>query len=152
LTYLRSSKRNFQPESPMNKEEGQKMQTYRVDHLHLISPNIEETKDWYCDKFGGKVTFEGEFKGIKVYYVDLNGFNIILIERLPDEEPLPATIQTREGLDHFGVAIENLDTAAAELKAKGVRFVVEPMQVRPGLRIAYVEAPDKVRIELSERK
>ena len=128
------------------------MQSYRVDHLHLISPDIERTKNWYCDVFGGKVTFEGQFKGNKVYYVDLNGFNIILIERLPDEEPLPATIQSREGLDHFGLAVQDMDAAARELKGKGLKFVVEPTQVRPGLRIAYVEAPDKVRIELSERK
>jgi catechol 2,3-dioxygenase-like lactoylglutathione lyase family enzyme len=128
------------------------MQSYRVDHLHLISPDIERTKDWYCDVFGGKVTFEGQFKGNKVYYVDLNGFNIILIERLPDEEPLPATIQSREGLDHFGLAVQDMDAAVRELKGKGLKFVVEPTQVRPGLRIAYVEAPDKVRIELSERK
>jgi len=128
------------------------MQTYRIDHIHLISPNIEPTRDWYCNILGGKVTFEGEFKGNKVCYVDLNGFNIIIIEQLPDEKPLPATIQTREGLDHFGVAVEDMDAVQAELKAKGVRFVVEPLQVRPGLRVAYIEAPDKVRIELSERK
>ena len=127
------------------------MPTYRVDHLHLICPDIEAAKDWYCGVFGGKVTFEGNFKGKQVYYVDVNGFSIIMIERFPDQEPLPATIQTREGLDHFGFAVDDLDAAAADLRAKGVRFVVEPMQVRPGLRIAYIEAPDKVRIELSER-
>lgn len=128
------------------------MQTYRVDHLHLISPNIDETKDWYCRVFGGKVTFEGDFKGKKVYYIDVNEFNIILIEQMPDEKPLTATIQTKEGLDHFGFAIDDMDAAAEELRRKGVKFVVEPMHVRPGLRIAYVEGPDKVRIELSERK
>jgi lactoylglutathione lyase len=128
------------------------MQIYRIDHLHLISPNIESTKDWYCEVFGGRVTFEGEFKGNKVYYVDVNGFNIILVQQLPGEQPLAASIRTREGLDHFGFAVDDMDAAAAELKSKGVKFVVEPMQVRPGLRIAYVEAPDKVRIELSERK
>lgn len=128
------------------------MQTYRVDHIHLICPDIETAKQWYCDMFGGKVTFEGEFKGYKVYYIDLSGFRVILIEQLPDENPLPATIQSREGLDHFGVEVHDMDAAAAELKAKGVRFVVEPIQLRPGLRIAYVEAPDKVRIELSERR
>jgi lactoylglutathione lyase len=128
------------------------MQIYRIDHLHLISPNIESTKDWYCEVFGGKVTFEGEFRGNKVYYVDVNGFNIILVQQLPGEQPLAASIRTREGLDHFGFAVDDMDAAAAELKSKGVKFVVEPMQVRPGLRIAYVEAPDKVRIELSERK
>ena len=127
------------------------MPKYRVDHLHLISPNIEETKDWYCQVFGGEVTFEGDFKGKQVYYVDVNGFSIIMIEQFPDQDPLPATIQTREGLDHFGFAVENMDEAAEDLRAKGVTFVVEPMQVRPGLKIAYIEAPDKVRIELSER-
>ena len=127
------------------------MQTYRVDHLHLISPNIEDTKEWYCRVFGGKVTFEGEFKGKQVYYVDVNGFNIILIEQFPGEEPLPATIQTKEGLDHFGFAVEDMDAVAEERRAKKVKFVIEPMQVRPGLKIAYIEAPDKVRIELSER-
>ena len=127
------------------------MQTYRVDHLHLISPNIDETKDWYCRIFGGKVTFEGDFKGKQVYYVDVNGFNIILIEQFPGEEPLPATIQTKVGLDHFGFAVDDMDAVAEELREKKVKFVVEPMQVRPGLKIAYIEAPDKVRIELSER-
>ena len=127
------------------------MPNYRVDHLHLISPNIDETKDWYCRVFGGEVTFEGNFKGKQVYYVNVNGFDIIMIEQLPDQEPLPATIQTKEGLDHFGFAVEDMDAAAEDLRAKGVKFVVEPMQVRPGLRIAYIEAPDKVRIELSER-
>ncbi|NNK94213.1 MAG: VOC family protein [Desulfobacterales bacterium] len=127
------------------------MPKYHVDHLHLICPNIEETKNWYCEVFGGKVTFEGDFKGKQVYYVDVNGFSIIMIEQFPDQDPIPATIQTKEGLDHFGFAVEDMDAAAADLRAKGVKFVVEPMQVRPGLRIAYIEAPDKVRIELSER-
>jgi lactoylglutathione lyase len=128
------------------------MQTYRMDHIHLICPNIESTKQWYIDVLGGKQTFESEFKGAKLYYIDLNGFNIFLIEKLPEGEPLPATIETRVGMDHFGLTVDDMDAAEAELKAKGVNFVVEPMQVRPGVRIAYIEAPDKVRIELCERK
>jgi catechol 2,3-dioxygenase-like lactoylglutathione lyase family enzyme len=128
------------------------MLSFRIDHIHLISPNIERTKQWYCDVLGGKETFCGEFKGNKVYFIDLNGFNIIMIEQLPDGTPLPATIETREGLDHFGLAVDDLDAAVSALKKKGVRFVVDPLQVRPGVRIAYIEAPDKVRIELTERR
>ena len=128
------------------------MQTYRIDHIHLICPNIESAKQWYIDVLGGKQTFESEFKGAKLYYIDLNGFNIFLIEKLPEGEPLPATIETRVGMDHFGLTVDDMEAAEAELKAKGVNFVVEPMQVRPGVRIAYIEAPDKVRIELCERK
>jgi catechol 2,3-dioxygenase-like lactoylglutathione lyase family enzyme len=128
------------------------MQAYRFDHIHLISPDIEKTKKWYCEVLGGKETFKGEFKGNRVYYVDLNGLNIFLIERLPGEEPVPSDLRTRVGLDHFGLIVEDMDAAAAELKSKKVKFVVEPMQVRPGLRIAYIEAPDRVRIELCERR
>ena len=127
------------------------MQEYKIDHIHLICPKIEDTKNWYCDVLGAKVAFEGEFKGNKVYYLNLCGFNLILIEKLPGEKPLPANIKTNEGLDHFGLAVDDMAAAAAELKEKGVRFTLEPMQVRRGLRIAYIEGPDKVRIELSER-
>ena len=29
------------------------MQTYRIDHIHLICPNIESTKQWYIDVLEG---------------------------------------------------------------------------------------------------
>ena len=50
------------------------------------------------------------------------------------------------------MAVDDMDAAVSELKKKGVRFVVDPLQVRPGVRIAYIEAPDQVRIELTERR
>ncbi len=55
------------------------------------------------------------------------------------------------GLDHFGFRVENLDEAAKELKERGAEFAVEPYQLRPGLKIAFVRAPGDVRIELLER-
>jgi catechol 2,3-dioxygenase-like lactoylglutathione lyase family enzyme len=125
---------------------------YHVDHIHLICPDIEPVKQWYCGVFNARVTFESTFRGAKLYYLDLNGFTLILIEKLPEGDALPADLRTREGLDHFGVEVPDLDSAVIELRAKGVNVVVEPMEVRPGLRIAYIEAPYKVRIELSERR
>ena len=55
------------------------------------------------------------------------------------------------GLDHFGLRVNNLDEAAADLKSKGAEFSMEPKDLRPGLRIAFVRAPGDVRIELLER-
>ncbi len=55
------------------------------------------------------------------------------------------------GLDHFGLRIDNLDAAAAELKRRGAEFTVEPRIIRPGVKIASVRVPDDVRIELLER-
>ena len=56
------------------------------------------------------------------------------------------------GLDHFGFLVSNLDETAARLKSLGAEFAVEPYAIRPGVRIAYVQAPENVRIELVERK
>ena len=128
------------------------MNKYKLDHIHLICPDIEATKNWYCDILDGKVTFEAILEGNKVYYLKLTDFVIILIEQLPGEKPLPASLETRQGLDHFGLEVEDMDEAVKEFTDKGVRFLVEPTQIRHGLCIAYIEAPDKVRIELAERK
>ena len=44
-----------------------------------------------------------------------------------------------------------METAVAELKRRGASFKMEPRTIRPGVKIAFIEAPDNVRIELLER-
>jgi lactoylglutathione lyase len=56
-----------------------------------------------------------------------------------------------QGLDHFGLIVQGIDAAAAELKARGVQFTMEPKQARPGVRIAFIRGPQNVSIELLER-
>lgn len=127
--------------------------SYQFDHLHLITPDIEGTKDWYCNVLGAVVTTKVGLEGRIVYYMDLGGTTLILIERgLPDENPLKATLRTREGLDHFGMKVNDLDAAIHDLSSKGVRIHQPITPIREGLRIAYISGPDEVRIELVERR
>src|SRR6266540_563180 len=69
----------------------------------------------------------------------------------PDAAIPSAPTEPYVGLDHFGLRVENMDEAVAELKRRGASFKMEPRTIRPGVRIAFVEAPDNVRIELLER-
>jgi len=55
------------------------------------------------------------------------------------------------GLDHFGLAVSGIDTVAADLKAKGAQFTMEPTTIRPGIRICFLRAPEGVSVELLER-
>jgi catechol 2,3-dioxygenase-like lactoylglutathione lyase family enzyme len=55
------------------------------------------------------------------------------------------------GLDHFGLTVEDIDGAVTELRAKGVPFTMEPKTIRPGVRIAFLTAPQGVSIELIQR-
>jgi catechol 2,3-dioxygenase-like lactoylglutathione lyase family enzyme len=129
---------------------------YRCDHIHLKAVDVDKTAQWYVDKLGAKITFEGRFKGSKVFYFDISGFNFIVFGKLEGEEgdktPNEPSLRTRFGADHFGFEVEDMNEAVADLKAKGVTFLAEPWSPRPGLTIAYIEGPDKATIELSERK
>jgi catechol 2,3-dioxygenase-like lactoylglutathione lyase family enzyme len=117
--------------------------------------DVESTARWYVDTLGAKITFEGEFKGSKVCYLEISGFNFIVFGRLQGEEgnssPMAPTLQTRFGLDHFGFAVDRMESAVADLKAKGVVILEGPWSPRPGLTICYIQGPDMVRVELSER-
>ena len=42
--------------------------------------------------------------------------------------------------------------AVEELRSKGAEIVVEPHEIRPGVKIAFVRGPENVRIELLERE
>lgn len=132
------------------------MLTYRCDHVHLKATDVERTARWYVSTLGAKITFEGQFKGSKVYYFEIGGFTFIVFGQLQGEEgaqaPMAPTLQTRFGVDHFGFAVEDMDAAVGDLRAKGVVILEGPWSPRAGLRICYIEGPDSARIELSERK
>jgi catechol 2,3-dioxygenase-like lactoylglutathione lyase family enzyme len=56
-----------------------------------------------------------------------------------------------QGLDHFGLTVSGIDAIVADLKAKGVEFTRDPQTVRPGVRVAFLRAPQGVSIELLDR-
>lgn len=125
---------------------------YIVDHIHMICPKIDEVKNWYCRNLEAEVEFEGVYESARVFYLNLKGFRLVLIEQLPGEKASAADLSPREGLDHFGIEVQDLDEAINQLRSRKVTILVEPTVVRVGLRIAYIEAPYKTRIELSERR
>ena len=107
-------------------------------HLHLSSPDPEGTLAWYGDNFGGE---SAQFAGV---LPGLNYGNIWLLVARAQEAPVPT--QGRS-MDHLGWQYADLAAASETLKANGVEFTMEPRDYR-GIRIAFAEGPDGVRIEL----
>ncbi len=127
------------------------MPTYTYDHIHLRSRDPEATARYYHDMFDAKVLESVQSDGQKRIDLDINGLTIF-IERVGRDEDVPAgPADPYLGLDHFGLRVDNLEEAAADLKSRGAEFSMEPRDLRPGLKIAFVRAPDDVRIELLER-
>ena len=125
--------------------------TYRYDHMHLRSRDVKKTAEYYHQMFDAKIVESIQSDGKPRTDLDLNGLTIFIAAVPPEAAVPPGPTVPYVGLDHFGLRVENMDEAVAELKRRGASFMMEPRTIRPGVRIAFVQAPENVRIELLER-
>jgi lactoylglutathione lyase len=135
--------------SPRDKRE-ETMTKFHWEHVHLRSPDPEATAQWYHEKLGADVIRTKNADGSTRIDLNLSGQKVFIAHADP-AKAAPAPASPYMGLDHFGLTTDDLDNAVAELKAKGVVFTMEPTQIRPGTRIAFLTAPQNVSIELLQR-
>ena len=127
------------------------MPNYTYDHIHIRSQDPMATAQWYEKMFGAKIIESTQPDGSQRIDLDINGLTVFII-KVPQDAPAPgADTEVSLGLDHFGLRGENMDEAFAELKEQGAEFTLEPRTIRPGVTIAFVLAPENVRIELLQR-
>ena len=127
------------------------MPSYWYDHIHLVSPDSLKTAEFYEKMFNAKrvsVTDSGE--GRVSVVLDLNGSRLLIKSGNVKTETAPGSSDPAHGLEHFGIRTDDLETAVADLKAKGVKFRDEIREIRPGVKISFLWAPQNVLIELLE--
>ena len=121
-------------------------------HIHLISEDPKASASWYADKLGGRIV-GGEnaltapsivvtFKGIILIIRGRNSGEAVVVKEGPEW-----------GLDHFGFQVEgDFDAYCNGLKENGVTFTLDPMDINPTMRIAFIKGPDGASIELVQNK
>ena len=114
--------------------------------MHLRSPDPEATAAWLADILGGEI-----IRGPGRIDVKLGGANIFIAPVTPGDGVNTPPLTPYQGLDHFGLTVNDIDNVAAEIKAKGVEFTREPTTIRPGVRICFIRGPQGISIELLER-
>ncbi|NKC30041.1 VOC family protein [Falsiroseomonas selenitidurans] len=126
------------------------MSPYRFDHIHLRSPDPEATAAFYVSAFGAAITGRATPGGRLRVMLDLAAVPLF-VEQVPAETHAPPAPPFL-GIEHVGLAVDDLDAALADLQGKGVPLISGPTEARPGVRIAFLQAPDGVRVELIERR
>ncbi len=132
------------------------------DHIHIISEDPKSAAAWYEEMLDAKITKESVVRGGIQISVAFEGVNLLIRSKRPGEEPgrknslhyfKDYVSHDQWGTDHFGFIVHGkLDEFCDRLKAKGVKFSVEPYDFVPGVRISYIEAPDNVSIELVQAR
>ena len=115
------------------------MPKYRQDHIHLRSRDPEATARYYHDMFDGKIVESLQTDGRPRVDVDIDGLTICIAKAQPDHDNAPD--RPYVGLDHFGLQVEDLEEAAADLRKRGAEFFSEPRLLRPGPRCRGSRSP-----------
>ena len=122
------------------------------DHVHIISQDPESAASWYAEKLNGKIIDSQEVRGAPQVVVAFGDTTIFVRGQRPGEQ-LVIKQGLEWGTDHFGFRVEgDFDDFCDDLKENGVTFSLAPVDFTPNIRIAFIDAPDGVSIELLQRK
>jgi len=124
---------------------------FGFDHMHLVGSDLDASEQFYRDKFGAETIARRDANGAVNLMMRLDGINLFIRSARPSEQVNGDGKEFRYTYDHFGVVVQDLHAAIDELRSKGVKILQEPSTVRPGTHVAFVEGPDRTRIEVLQR-
>ena len=120
----------------------------RAEHVMISTDSYSDTIAWYTEKLGFSVKHEWtvpEFPGVKLAYIELNGFLIEIVET-PEkfqEKKVPADLGAAlgdRGFGHLAFLTADVDAVAAELVKRGVKLVVPPTNFPDsGRRLIFIQ-------------
>jgi lactoylglutathione lyase len=126
---------------------------YRINHIHLKAPDPRKTAEWYAAAFGFKILSD-EVRVFGDRFVrcqsEDGGMSVNISGARTGEVLGPGDAGAHHGLEHFGLDSAHLETDIARLEKLGARLLEGPIQIPNGPRIAFLWAPDDVRVELIE--
>ncbi len=123
---------------------------FAFDHVHLVCKDVDGMVAFFKKIFDAdRASYSADFKGAPAAVVKLGDMHVFIRGLRPGETP-DAVAPTRvQGLDHFGVRVDDVEKAAEWLKARGAEFSVLPTRGGMGGRfIAFVKGPENIDIEI----
>ena len=123
---------------------------FKFDHVHLFCRDVDGMVDFFERIFGAeRISYNPDFRGAPSAAVGLGTMRVQIRGIRPGETPDAVAPVRVQGLDHFGVVVDDVEEAAKWLKARGAEFSVEPMTIEAiGRMIAFVRGPENIEIEI----
>ncbi len=121
--------------------------SYRVNHLHLKTPDPRKTAQWYVDYLGAKVVSERKSpSGQPILRLDLHGVPLNVTGYIEGQR-----LEQHYGLEHVAVDTDDLAGEVEKIKASGAK-ILEERTLPDGRKVCFFEGPDGVRLEFLEMR
>jgi catechol 2,3-dioxygenase-like lactoylglutathione lyase family enzyme len=138
-------------------------QHHHFGHIHMLSEDPVAAGEWYKKHFGQNVRSSAAkrmYRDVQIgpsasFTMDNVNFIIYpkeyaITSKMPGWENRTSFESTKgHVVDHIGISVDNLEDAIAKFKAEGVKVTDEPRTVGTA-KFAFIEGPDKLRIEIFE--
>lgn len=122
-----------------------------IHHVAIISSDYEKAKDFYVDKLGFNVKREVERKERNDTIIILDAGNNIEIELFIEKNPpLRVTRPEAAGLRHLAFRVDDIVSAVAELKERGIETEEIRIDPQDGKRMTFFFDPDHLPLEIHE--
>lgn len=119
---------------------------FKWDHLQLCSLDAEATAAWFARCLNAEIVRRPGRVDLRIGSINL------FITALTSATPNRNDGERKQGIDHFGVVVDDID-AAFEHLVRCEAEIVEPIkQVRAGVRACFVRSPGDILVEILERR
>lgn len=123
---------------------------YEFNHVHLKAPDPVKTANWYVKAFNFKILSDtvrpyGD-RFLRCQTPD--GVIVNISGARTNEKMGVGSAKAHYGIEHFGLNVDDLDAELKRLEGMGAELMEGPIDTPNGTRIAFIKAPDNVRIEL----
>lgn len=126
------------------------MNLNQIHHVAIIASDYEKSKDFYVNKLELPLVREVYREQRRDYILTLlvGGVEVELF--VMENPPQRVTNPEARGLRHLAFHVADIETAVAELNAKGIS--TEPIRIDPytGTRMTFFRDPDDLPLELHE--
>lgn len=127
-----------------------------IDHVVVSTPDVDATATKWRDTLGLTVaeTRDPEFTRMRMAKLPAGNAFVELVQPLSGDSRLASAIAERgQGMLSISLAVDNLDAAVADLRAKGIQVSDIEVGSWPGTRVARItpDAANGVPIQLLQR-
>jgi len=123
---------------------------YAFEHVHLKALDPETTANWYVKAFDFEI-FSDRVMPSGARFIECKTTDGVIVRISgPGTGDVMGNgdASTHYGLEHFGLLVEDIEFELRRLNDLGAELLGGPMGGNGGPIIAFIQAPDDVRIEL----
>ena len=127
--------------------------SYSFNHVHLKSVDPGKTAAWYVEAFGFEIINDENPRPQGDRFIRCrtkDGVAINISGARTGESMGEGDATAHWGLEHFGIEVDDIDTELKRLEGLGAEVLEGPTRTATGLSIAFIQAPDDVRIEVMQ--